>query len=97
MKNFTIIFRILWIVATIMIILTDYYRPQEKIDSYPYYNYLLISTIILLVILTIISVVRALESRNEWRKMIKDGDVEAMEGLSYRRKVEKEIEKIEDE
>ena len=82
-----------------MIILTDFYRPQpeQEINKYPYYNYLLFSTIILLVILTIISVVRALESRNEWREMIKDGDVEAMEGLSYRKKIEKEIEKIEDE
>jgi len=97
MKNFTIIFRILWLIAIIMIILTDYYRPQEKIETSPYYNYLLFSTIIFLVILTIISVIRALESRNEWREMIKDGEVEAMEGLSYRKKVEKEIEKIEDE
>ena len=87
MKNFTIIFRILWLIAIIMIILTDYYRPQEKIETSPYNNYLLFSTIILLVILTIISVIRALESRNEWREMIKDGDVEAMEGLSYRKKV----------
>ena len=32
--------------------------------------------LILLFILTVITVIRVLESRNEWRKMIEDGDVE---------------------
>ena len=32
--------------------------------------------LILLLILTGITVVRIIESRNEWRKMIEDGDVE---------------------
>ena len=32
--------------------------------------------LILLFILTGITVIRVIESRNEWRKMIEDGDVE---------------------
>ena len=66
--------------------------PKYIIDNGPYhYTYLLISTILFLLLLTAITVIRALESRNEWRDMIKEGDVEAMEGLSYRKRVEKEM------
>jgi hypothetical protein len=36
-----------------------------------------------LVILTIITVLRALESRNQWRRMIKDGDVEIKDKISF--------------
>tara|TARA_Y100000758_G_C15768625_1_gene318650 strand:+ start:194 stop:331 length:138 start_codon:yes stop_codon:yes gene_type:complete len=39
--------------------------------------------IFLLVILTIITVLRALESRNQWRRMIKDGDVEIKDKISF--------------
>ena len=93
MKKFTVLFRILWLFAILMIIATDYVRdPKYIVDNGSYhYTYLLISTILFLLLLTVITVIRALESRNEWRDMIKEGDVEAMEGLSYRKRVEKEM------
>ena len=45
-----------------------------------------ISTIVIifiLIFLTIITVIRAIESRNEWRKMIKNGDVEVKDKISF--------------
>ena len=40
-------------------------------------NMIMVSTLlILLFILTGVTVIRVIESRNEWRKMIEDGDVE---------------------
>ena len=39
--------------------------------------------IFVLLFLTIITVVRAIESRNEWRKMIEDGDVEVKDKISF--------------
>ena len=95
MKKFTLFFRILWLLAILMIIATDYVRDPKYIvehGSY-HYTYLLVSTILFLLLLTAITVIRALESRNEWRDMIKEGDVDAMEGLSYRKRVEKEMDK----
>ena len=37
----------------------------------------------MLLILTCITIIRAFESREEWRKMIKDGDVEIKDKISF--------------
>jgi len=44
---------------------------------------LTIIIIFVLIFLTIITVIRAIESRNEWREMIKDGDVEVKDKISF--------------
>ena len=41
------------------------------------------TVIAVLVVLTIITVIRALESRNQWRRMIKEGDVEIKDKISF--------------
>ena len=41
------------------------------------------SVISILLILTTITVIRGLESRNQWRRMIEDGDVEVKDKISY--------------
>ena len=65
MTKFTIFFRMIWLV----LILSFFFIDRE--------NLIMVSIfLILLFILTGITVVRVLESRNEWRKMIEDGDVE---------------------
>ena len=65
MTKFTIFFRIMWL----LLILSFLFFDRE--------NFLvIIIQIILLFVLTAITVIRTIESRNEWRKMIKDGDVE---------------------
>ena len=39
--------------------------------------------VFILIILTIITVIRAIESRNQWRRMIKEGDVEIKDKISF--------------
>ena len=41
------------------------------------------SIICILLILTCITVIRVLESRNQWRRMIEDGDVEVKDKISF--------------
>ena len=44
---------------------------------------MVIFTIILLLIISFITVVRSLNSRNEWRKIIEDGDVEIKDKIKF--------------
>ena len=72
MTKFTIFFRVLWFLTIISI----FFINRN--------NIVMVSIVIfLLVILTIITVLRALESRNQWRMMIKDGDVEIKDKISF--------------
>ncbi len=72
MTKFTIFFRILWFLTIISL----FFINRN--------NIVMVSIVIfLLVILTIITVLRALESRNQWRRMIKDGDVEIKDKISF--------------
>ena len=66
---------------------------SKSIDSILIDNYgvLLFLSIILLLFMTFITIIRTLQSRNEWRELIDEGDIEIMESLSYRKKIEKEI------
>ena len=66
---------------------------SKSIDSILIDNYgvLLFLSIILLLFMTLITIIRTLQSRNEWRELIDEGDIEIMESLSYRKKIEKEI------
>ena len=41
------------------------------------------SVIAALLILTAITVIRSLESRNQWRRMIEDGEVEVKDKISF--------------
>lgn len=72
MTKFTIFFRVLWFLTIISL----FFINRN--------NIVMVSIVIfLLVILTIITVLRALESRNQWRRMIKDGDVEIKDKISF--------------
>ena len=44
---------------------------------------MVIGTIFILLAVTILTVVRAIVSRNEWRKLIEDGDVEIQEKIKF--------------
>ncbi len=61
MTFFTKIYRIAWIVLILLIIFLD--RNNQ---------YWVVGTIILLLLLSGIAVLRFLDSRNEWRKIIKE-------------------------
>lgn len=72
MTIFTIFFRISWLITIILILFID---TNNAIMVY--------SIISALLILSIITVIRAIESRNQWRRMIEDGDVEIKDKISF--------------
>ena len=65
MSVFTKFYRLLWLLLFILIVFLD--RNNF---------YWVISTILLLIILASLAVLRALESRNQWRKYIEDEDLD---------------------
>tara|TARA_Y100000994_G_scaffold114225_1_gene93981 strand:+ start:756 stop:962 length:207 start_codon:yes stop_codon:yes gene_type:complete len=65
-------FRLLWFLTIVSIL---FINTESKIMVY--------SVISMLLILTTITVIRALESRNQWRRMIEDGDVEVKDKISF--------------
>ena len=66
------IIKSLWLLVFIMIVFVD--RSNAM---------MVYSTIILLLLLTGITVVRSLISRNEWRQIIEDGDVEIKDKIKF--------------
>ena len=65
MNTFTKTYRAAWLVLTILIIFLD----RNNL-------YWVIGTIILLLLLSCIAVLRFLDSRNEWREIIKEESLE---------------------
>ena len=61
MNTFTRIYRLSWLVLFVLLIFFD--RQN---------HYRVLATIVLLLILSILVVLRTIESRNEWRKYIKE-------------------------
>ena len=64
------------------------YNSSSKISSFQFnvVNTNSVSTfviIFILLFLTMITIIRAIESRNEWRRMIDDGDVEIKDKISF--------------
>ena len=72
MTKFTIFFRFLWFTTIISILFIDRNKPI-----------MMYTLIAILLTLTVITVIRALESRNQWRRMIKEGDVEIKDKISF--------------
>ena len=70
--KFTMFFRLLWFLTIVSIL---FINTENKIMVY--------SVISMLLLLTSITVIRALESRNQWRRMIEDGDVEVKDKISF--------------
>tara|TARA_B100002052_G_scaffold134337_1_gene123405 strand:+ start:19 stop:273 length:255 start_codon:yes stop_codon:yes gene_type:complete len=73
MSKFTIFFRLLWfgLIFSFMF----FFDRENKI--------MIIIQLSSLFILTLITILRAIESRNEWRKIIDDGDVEIKDKISF--------------
>ena len=69
-KFFNYIIKTLWIIIFFLIIFLD----RENIN-------MVVVTISILLITSFITILRALVSRNEWRKMIKDGDIEIQDKI----------------
>ncbi len=73
MSKFTIFFRLLWfgLIFSFMF----FFDRENKI--------MIIIQLSSLFILTLITILRTIESRNEWRKIIDDGDVEIKDKISF--------------
>ena len=71
-KLFNYLFKSLWILVFILILFI-------KRDNF----YMVIFTIVLLTVLTFITFLRAIDSRNQWRKIIEDGDVEIKDKIEF--------------
>ena len=61
MNTFTKIYRVAWLILLVLLIFLD----RQNL-------YFVAGTIVLLFILSTIAVLRAIESRNQWRKYIKE-------------------------
>ena len=71
-KVISILIKFIWFIIILLIITID--RNDFFMVSF---------TIILLLIISFITVVRSLNSRNEWRKIIEDGDVEIKDKIKF--------------
>ncbi len=71
-KYVSYIIKLTWFIVFLLIIFIDRDNSIQKI-----------STIILLLLISMITVIRSLNSRNEWRQIIEDGDVEIKEKISF--------------
>ena len=61
-----------WFVIALLIIFLDRNDPT-----------MVIITIASLISLTVVTIIRSLVSRDEWRKLIKDGDVEIKDKIKF--------------
>ena len=71
-KLFNYFFKIMWLIVFILIISIN----RDNI-------YMVMFTIALLLILTLLTVLRSIDSRNQWRKIIEDGDVEIKDKIEF--------------
>tara|TARA_Y100001936_G_scaffold233474_1_gene259424 strand:- start:168 stop:395 length:228 start_codon:yes stop_codon:yes gene_type:complete len=71
-KYVSYIIKLTWFIVFLLIIFIDRDNSIQKI-----------STIVLLLLISMITVIRSLNSRNEWRQIIEDGDVEIKEKISF--------------
>ena len=69
---FNYLMKTLWFLEFLLIIFLDRDNPMMV---YP--------TVILLLLLTVLTVLRSLISRNEWREIIEDGDVEIKDKIEF--------------
>jgi len=71
-KYISYIIKLTWFIVFLLIIFIDRENSIQKF-----------STIAILLFISIITVIRSLNSRNEWREIIEDGDVEIKEKISF--------------
>ena len=95
MNHFNKIYRILWIILIFLIMYLSFQRnidsqegQQKIISAFESSPWLSIITISLLLILTSISVLRAIESRKQWRKIAKEDKVnEVLDEIEKKEKI----------
>ncbi len=71
-KYISYIIKLTWFIVFLLIVFID---RENNIQKF--------STIAILLFISVITVIRLLNSRNEWREIIEDGDVEIKEKISF--------------
>jgi len=64
--------KLFWVITLLLVIFLD----REN-------NVMVIITILFLLIISTLTILRSINSRNEWRKMIEDGEVEIKDKISF--------------
>ena len=71
-KIISYLIKLFWIITLLLVLFLD---RQNKI--------MVIVTISLLLLISLITILRSINSRNEWRQMIEDGEVEIKDKISF--------------
>ncbi len=71
-KFFNYLVKVLWLLVFFLVILLD----RDK-------NIMVVVTISILIVATILTIIRSIVARNEWRQLIENGDVEIQEKIKF--------------
>ena len=71
-KIISLVIKLVWLLTFVLVVTID--RDN---------NLMTILTITLLVLISLTTIIRSINSRNEWRQMIEDGEVEIKDKISF--------------
>ena len=71
-KIISLIIKLVWLLTFVLVVTID---RDNKLMT--------VLTISLLILISLITILRSINSRNEWREMIKDGEVEIKDKISF--------------
>ena len=71
-KIISLVIKLVWLLTFVLVVTID--RDN---------NLMTILTITLLILISLTTIIRSINSRNEWRKMIEDGEVEIKDKISF--------------
>ena len=71
-KIISLVIKLVWLLTFVLVVTID--RDN---------NLMTILTITLLILISLTTIIRSINSRNEWRQMIEDGEVEIKDKISF--------------
>jgi len=71
-KIISLVIKLVWCLTFILVVTID---RENKLMS--------IITIVLLILISLTTILRSINSRNEWREMIEEGEVEIKDKISF--------------
>ena len=71
-KIISLVIKLVWLLTFVLVVTID---RDNKLMT--------ILTITLLVLISLTTIIRSINSRNEWRQMIEDGEVEIKDKISF--------------
>ena len=71
-KIISLVIKLVWLLTFVLVVTIDRDNKLMKI-----------LTITLLILISLTTIIRSINSRNEWREMIEDGEVEIKDKISF--------------